>query len=132
MCFACAGARLSSASAPCPSACIGAPLNNGTLFCELDACFLYRPAAVAQGAARNACQALGGELPLYLSFEAQHRVERYFQKQVPLYSYWWAVAGRLRPGARPLAHCCWRALLTLGRRHLGLAPRSWQVGRCLP
>jgi hypothetical protein len=53
---------------------------------------------VAQSAARNSCQALGGDLPVYLSFEAQYRVERYFAKQVFLYSYWWvapaAGAGR--------------------------------------
>lgn len=44
---------------------------------------------VTQGAARNACLALGGDLAAYLSFETQLVVEKYFLKQVPLYSYWW-------------------------------------------
>jgi hypothetical protein len=72
--------------------CAGAPLNNGTLFCEYDSCFVYRPTMVTQGAARNACQVLGGDLVAYPSYEAQYRVERYFTKQVPLYSYWWAAS----------------------------------------
>jgi hypothetical protein len=38
--------------------------------------------------ARNSCLALGGDLVAYTSFEAQLKVERYFTKQVPLYSYW--------------------------------------------
>jgi hypothetical protein len=67
----------------------GAPLNNGTLFCNLDACFVYRPAMVTFESARNSCQALGGDLVAYSSFEAQALVEKYFTKQVPLYSYWW-------------------------------------------
>jgi hypothetical protein len=59
---------------------------------------------VTQVAARNACLALGGDMVTYLSFEAQLIVEKYFLKQVPLYSYWWvagqdtfacAVAGRI-------------------------------------
>jgi hypothetical protein len=42
--------------------------------------------------ARNSCLSLGGDLPLYPSYEAQYRVERYFTKQVPLYSYWWVAS----------------------------------------
>jgi hypothetical protein len=54
----------------------------------------------AQGAARNACAALGGDLVAYPSFEAQHRVERYFAKQVPLHSYWWVHLCRRRSWSR--------------------------------
>jgi hypothetical protein len=39
--------------------------------------------------ARNSCLALGGDLVAYPSYVAQAQVERYFTKQVPLYSYWW-------------------------------------------
>jgi hypothetical protein len=52
---------------------------------------------VTSGAARNSCLALGGDLVAYGSYEAQAQVEKYFAKQVPLYSYWWVAQGT--PGA---------------------------------
>ena len=87
-CNTCTDTRTPYAT-PTPLLRAGAPLNNGTLFCNLDACYVYRPAMATFEAARNACQALGGDVVAYPSFEAQAVVEKYFAKQVPLYSYWW-------------------------------------------
>jgi hypothetical protein len=95
--------------APAPSA--GAPLSNGTQFCDMESCYVYRPAAASFGAARNSCLALGGDLVVYPSFDVQLRVERYFTKQLQLASYWWA-PGLAWPAAG--GRCSHAATATLG------------------
>ena len=84
----------------------GAPLANGTLFCDGESCYVYRPTMVAFAAARNTCLSLGGDLVAYPSIEVQAAVEKYFSKQVPLYSYWW-VAWQAAELLAPAAWASW-------------------------
>ena len=72
----------------------GAPLNNATQFCDGEQCYVYRAAAATFGAARDVCEALGGQLVAYPGWEVQLRVERYFPKQLQLLSYWWVAAAK--------------------------------------
>jgi hypothetical protein len=96
---------------PLPAA--GAPEAGPSFFCTQETlgstgvatlCYQYSATLLTWHQARAACQASGGDLPLYKTAAGQLTVENYFAEQVG-----W---GRREEGAQS---CCWHRLLGAGR-----------------
>jgi hypothetical protein len=61
------------------------------MFCEVDACYIYYNKPTPFNAARQACIAAGGDLPIITSAARQQTMEQYFRRRNTLPYYWMGI-----------------------------------------